>query len=80
MRIVLKMAQRVENGDAQVGAGKDQAAGYVGNGPERVCLFESKDVVDLSVQGVNLDKTTIRPSHQQNGINLDTLITSSLHH
>lgn len=46
---------------------KGQVGQYVGGGPEKVMIFEGKDVVDVGAQQIALGGGATTPAAQQNG-------------
>ncbi|KAB8596087.1 hypothetical protein FH972_025796 [Carpinus fangiana] len=71
LRYALKMARKVVNGSAQ--------STYAGVGEDHLMLFDVKDVVDLAVANVALDKVRAKPANgSSTSFRTDTDISGNL--
>ncbi|KAF2840636.1 hypothetical protein M501DRAFT_930469 [Patellaria atrata CBS 101060] len=75
IRYVLKMVRRLSSANDQSNGVRDE--GYIGNGDEHVMLFDSHDVVDLSVASVSIDKTS-KTQNVSGGFKTDADISGNL--
>lgn len=60
---VLKMTKKVNSGTTQVNGHADAADEYVGYGEDHVMTFSEKDIFDLNVNSLSLNKVSVKATN-----------------